>query len=118
MIDAEVVAAFNARQTVDLNNFKKFTPSQRDLAKKYGSDAEALLKNRELALFVHHFKFDLADSLITIAGHAPDDNSRRVAVANQLTGMDAFIASLKQAVLMKNRILEWESRPDSQNRID
>ena len=111
MIDEDVVAAFNSRSTVDLNNYKKFTPAQRDRAKAYGSDAETLLKNRDLALFVHHFKFDLADSLITIAGHTPDDNSRRVAVANQLSGIDAFIASLKRAVIMKNRIIEWENSP-------
>ena len=109
MIDDATVQAFNTRFTVDLNNYKKFTPAQRDQAKKYGSDAEALLKNRELALFVHHFKFDLADSLITIQGHGPDDNCRRVATANQLAGMDAFIASLKRAVMIRNRIIEWES---------
>ena len=111
MIQDDVVEAFNTRMTVDLNNYKKFTPAQRDQAKKYGSDAEALLKNRELALFVHHFKFDLADGLIMIQGHSPDDNSRRVAVANQLTAMDAFIATLKRAVMMRNRIIEWESDP-------
>jgi len=111
MIDDATVEAFNTRFTVDLNNYKKFTPAQRDQAKKYGSDAEALLKNRELALFVHHFKFDLADSLIMIPGHTADDNSRRVSVANQLTAMDAFIASLKRAVMIRNRILDWESDP-------
>ena len=111
MIQDTTIEAFNTRFTVDLNNYKKFTPAQRDQAKKYGSDAEALLKNRELALFVHHFKFDLADGLIMIQGHSPDDNSRRVAVANQLTAMDAFIATLKRAVMMRNRIVEWESDP-------
>ena len=111
MIQDTTIEAFNTRFTVDLNNYKKFTPAQRDQAKKYGSDAEALLKNRELALFVHHFKFDLADGLIMIQGHSPDDNSRRVAVANQLTAMDAFIATLKRAVMMRNRIIEWESDP-------
>ena len=115
MIDNELVDAFNQRISVDLNNYKKFTPAQRDRAKSYGSDAEALLKNRDLALFVHHFKFDLADSLITIPGHSPDDNSRRVAVANQLAGMDAFIACLRRAVIMRNKILEWESRPIESN---
>lgn len=109
MIDDSTVEAFNQRFTVDMNNYKKFSPAQRDQAKKYGSDAEALLKNRELALFVHHFRFELADSLITITGHSADDNSRRVAVANQLAGMDAFIASLKRAVIMRNRIIDWET---------
>jgi hypothetical protein len=112
MIDEDVVAAFNSRVTVDFNNFKKFTPAQRDRAKSYGSDAEALLKNRDLALFVHHFKFDLADNLVLITGHAPDDNSRRVAMANQLSGIDAFIACLRRAVIMRNRIIEWESAPE------
>lgn len=116
MIEDSTIEAFNSRLTVDLNNYKKFTPAQRDRVKKYGSDAEALLKNRELALFVHHFKFDLADSLITISGHTPDDNSRRVAVANQLAGMDAFIACLKRAVMIKNRVIEWEQTPDTTKR--
>jgi hypothetical protein len=60
---------------------------------------------------VHHFKFELADSLIMITGHTPDDNSRRVAMSNQLSGMDAFIACLQRAVIMRNRILEWEADP-------
>jgi hypothetical protein len=109
MIDADVTAAFNSRQTVDLNNFKKFTTAQRDQAIATGSEAEALLKNRNLALFVHHFKFDLADSLVMITGHTPDDNARRVAIANQLSGMDAFVAHLKRAVIMRNRILDWSA---------
>ena len=114
MIQEDVVEAFNSRWTVDLNNFKKFSPGQRDRVKKYGSDAEALLKNRELALFVHHFKFDLADSLVMIQGHSPDDNSRRVSIANQLTAMDGFITSLKRAVMLRNRVIEWEARPQDQ----
>jgi hypothetical protein len=111
MIEDATIEAFNTRLTVDFNNYKKFSPAQRDQAKKYGSDAETLLKNRELALFVHHFKFELTDTLVIIPGHAPDDNSRRVAVANQMAGIDAFIASLKRAVIMRNRILEWEAAP-------
>jgi hypothetical protein len=111
MIDDIAVDAFNSRFTVDMNNYKKFTPSKRDRVKKYGSDAEALLKNRELALFVHHFRFDLADSLVLITGHTADDNARRVAIANQLSGIDAFIANLKRAVLLRDRIIEWETRP-------
>jgi hypothetical protein len=109
MIEDSTIEAFNTRMTVDFNNYKKFTPAQRDQVKKYGSDAEALLKNRELALFVHHFKFTLSDILLTIVSHSDEANAHRVAVANQLTGIDAFIGSLKRAVLMKNRVIEWES---------
>jgi hypothetical protein len=111
MIEDSTIEAFNTRLTVDFNNYKKFTPAQRDQVKQYGSDAEALLKNRELALFVHHFKFTLSDILLTIVSHSDEANAHRVAVANQLTGIDAFIGSLKRAVVMKNRIIEWESAP-------
>ena len=38
MIQDDVVEAFNTRMTVDLNNYKKFTPAKRDQDKKYGSD--------------------------------------------------------------------------------
>mgnify|MGYP003339258704 CR=1 FL=1 len=103
MITPETIDAFNSRLTVDLNSIKKMTPSQLDAVKTYGSQAEALLKNRDLALFIHHFKFDLADQLANLNGHTPDDNSRRVAIANELRGIDQFVATLQRAVYMKNR---------------
>ena len=111
MIDDTVVEAFNTRQTTDFTNYRKLTPAQRDSAKAYGSQAEALLKNRDLALFVHHFKFSLADGLTSITGHADTDNAQRVAIANQLSGIDLFVTSLRRAVMIRNRILEWEKNP-------
>ena len=115
MIDDITIEAYNTRFTVDLSNYRKLTAAQRDQAKKYGSDAEARLKNRELALFIHHHKFDIADGLTMITGHTPDDNARRIAMSNQLSGVDAFVASLKRAVIMKNKIIEWEQRPAEMN---
>lgn len=103
MITPETIEAFNHRLTVDLNSIKKMTPAQLDAVKNYGSQAEALLKNRDLALFIHHFKFDVADTLSSITGHTADDNARRVALSNELRGIDQFVASLQRAVYMKNR---------------
>ena len=59
MISEEAVDAYNKRLTIDTSNYKKLTPSQRDAVKTYGSQAEALLKNRDLAMFIHHFKFEV-----------------------------------------------------------
>ena len=56
MIQEETVESFNTRLTVDTSDIKRLTPSQRDTIKHYGSQAEALLKNRDLAMFVHHYK--------------------------------------------------------------
>jgi hypothetical protein len=103
MIDPSTIEAFNSRLTVDLNNIKKMTPSQLDAVKHYGSQAEALLKNRDLALFIHHFKFEVADTMSSISGHTADDNARRVALSNELRGIDQFIATLQRAVYMKNK---------------
>ena len=116
MISEEAVDAYNKRLTIDTSNIKKLTPSQRDAVKSYGSQAEALLKNRDLAMFVHHFKFEVNDAMVNIRSHSEEANAERIALANQLSGSDAFINSLKSAVYKKNKIIKAEtaSQTDSQ----
>jgi hypothetical protein len=109
MIEQETIQAFNSRLNVDLNNIKKMTPSQLDAVKTYGSQAETLLKNRDLALFIHHFKFEVADTLSSISSHLPEDNARRVALSNELRGIDQFVATLQRAVYMKNRVVTQQT---------
>jgi len=104
MIEKDTVDFYNSRLTVDLSQPSKLTTSQRDQVRHYGSLAETLLMNKELAMFVHHFKFSLADELATIRSHGPDDNARRVALSNELAGIDNFVNSLKRAVYLKTRI--------------
>jgi hypothetical protein len=115
MIETETVESFNTRLTVDTTNLKRLTPGQRDQVKHYGSQAEALLKNRELAMFVHHYKFELADMLVGITGHTEADNQQRIAIAHQLTGIDQFVTSLRRAVYQRNKVVAFESQPDSPN---
>jgi len=115
MIETETVESFNTRLTVDTTNLKRLTPSQRDQVKHYGSQAEALIKNRELAMFVHHYKFELADMLTSITGHTEADNLQRIAIAHQLTGIDQFVTSLRRAVYQRNKMVTFESQPDAQN---
>jgi hypothetical protein len=110
MIETETVESFNTRLTVDTTDLKKLTPGQRDTIKHYGSQAEALLKNRDLAMFVHHYKFELADNLTAISGHTDIDNRTRIAQANYLSGIDGFVTSLKRAVYQKNKVQAWENK--------
>ena len=110
MIDAETVESFNTRLTVDTSDIKKLSAGQRDTIKHYGSQAEALLKNRDLAMFVHHYKFELADNLTGITGHTEVDNVTRIAQANYLSGIDGFVTSLKRAVYQKNKVMAWENK--------
>ena len=104
MISQETIDAYNSRLTVDLSQVNKLTTAQKDQVRHYGSLAENLLKNKDLAMFVHHFKFSIADDLANIRGPAPDDNAQRIALTNQLAGIDSFVNSLKRAVYLKNRV--------------
>lgn len=104
MINDDTVDFYNSRLTVDLSQVSKLTPAQADRVRHYGSLAEALLKNKDLAMFVHHFKFSLADELAGIRSHTEDDNARRIALSNELAGIDNFVNSLKRAVYYKNRV--------------
>jgi len=109
MLDQEVIDAFNARPKIDLNSIKKMTPSQLDKVKTWGTQAENLLANREFAMFVHQFKFEMMDALSEIRAHSEQDNTTRIAVANQLAGMESFIAMLRRAKYMKDRVVTQQN---------
>jgi len=111
MINEDTIDFFNSRLTVDVSQLSKLSVSNRDRVQHYGSQAEALLKNRDFAMFVHHFKFDAADALAAIRGHQPEDNAQRIGLSNELAGIDSFVNCLKRAVYLKTRIGNTESVP-------
>jgi len=111
MLTQDTIDAFNTRLTIDINTIKSMSATDLDRVKAHGSTAEALIKNRDLALFVHQYKFELADALASITGHTVEDNNKRVAISNQLVGLDGFIATLKRAVYMKNRVVTQQTGP-------
>ena len=111
MIDQTVLEAFNSRVQVNPNNIKEMKASQLDQIKGNGSEAESLLSNKQLALFIHITKFDLTDQLTNIVGHSQDDNNRRIAISNQLAGLTSFIDTLKRAVYYKNRVVTMQTNP-------
>ena len=118
MITTDAIEAFNSKLTVNLNTIKTMNPGPLDQVKAQGSNAEALLKNKDLALFVHQFKFELADALTSITGHTEEDNNRRVAFSNQLAGIEGFIQSLHRAVYMKNKVVTQQAEPASTQQED
>jgi hypothetical protein len=115
MIHEEAVEAYNKRLTIDTSNPRKLTPSQRDAVKHYGSLAETLMKNRDLAMFIHHFKFEVNDAMANIRTHTVDSNAERIALANQLSGIDSFINILKSAVYKKNLMIKTENADQNAN---
>jgi hypothetical protein len=104
MINDNTVEFYNSRLNVDLSSMKNLKPEQADKVRHYGTQAENLLKNKDLAMFIHHFKFEVTDQISSIRGHTADVNAERVALSNQLVGIDNFVSSLKRAAYLKNRI--------------
>lgn len=104
MINEHSIEFYNDRLTFDYTKTKDLTPSQKDKIRSYGSQAENLLKNRDLAMFIHQFKFQVTDQLASIRGHTVEDNEQRIALSNELTGIDNFVNTLKRAVYYKNKI--------------
>lgn len=111
MINENSIDAFNTRLTFDYTQVKNLTPQQKDRIRTYGSQAENLMKNRDLAMFIHHYKFEVADQLAGIRGHTPEDNALRIALSNELSGIDNFINSLKRAVYYKTKVGNSEIEP-------
>lgn len=111
MISDQAVEAYNNRITATLSNLGQLTTAQQDAIKNHGSKAEALLKNHDLVMFIHQFRFETADAIAAIQGHDTDSNARRVALAHYLTGIDAFVASVQRAVYMKNRVVSQQEGP-------
>jgi len=109
MLKPEAVEAFNARFRVDPNSLKKMTPAQLDRVRSWGSAAENLMLNRDLAQFIHEYKFDLADTLADIKGHSEEEDKKRIAIANKIAGVDDFIALLKRAAYYKNRAVSQQT---------
>jgi len=109
LINDDVIDAFNKRVNVDPNNIKKMTPSQLDRVKEVGTQAENLLRNRDFAYFIHIFKFERMEVLAEISNHTADSNAERIALGNQLAGIDEFIKSLKRAVYYKNRVVSQQT---------
>lgn len=111
MIHEDAIAAYNNRLTVNIGDLATLSTARQDAVKQHGSRAEALLKNQDLAMFIHQYKFEVTDALSSVSGHDPDANARRVALSNHLTGIDQFVASLQRAVYMKNRVVSQQEGP-------
>ena len=110
MIQDDIVEAFNNRLTANITNIKNMTPSQLDRVKTIGTSAENLLKNKDFVLFVRQFQLETGDALVDIKGHSADSNSERVALSNQLNGIDSFISLLRRQAYLKNHVVNLQNK--------
>jgi hypothetical protein len=117
MINDDVFEAYNNRLTANITNIKTMTPAQLDRVKTIGSAAENLMKNKDFILFIRQFQIESVDALTEIKTHSVDDNAQRIAVSNQLSGIDNFIGLLKRQVFLKNRVVQQQTEQQNDNQV-
>ena len=79
-------------------NVKQLTTEAGDRVIERGARAAELLDNKILDAFVNQYRYDLVAELSAIAGHGDEQNNRRIAIANSITGVDGFLQYLNIAV--------------------
>jgi hypothetical protein len=117
MINDDVVSAFNMR-LVDLHKLDKFTPEARAKVKRVGEQAEALLKDPAFAQFIYQAKFEMTDALIDISGFTPEAETKRLAIAHQVAGLQIFVDMLTRAVYYKNKAVSLEAPHNDKGEIN
>jgi hypothetical protein len=110
MIEQDVVDAYSNKMAANFSDIRKMTPAQQDRVKATGSSAENLLQNREFVLFVRQFQLETMDAITDIRGHLAEDNAHRVALTQQLVGIENFIAVLKRARQLKDRVVSLQQQ--------
>lgn len=115
MIEQDIVDAFSNKLAANINDIKKMSPAQLDRVKATGTSAENLLSNREFILFIRQFQLETMDALTEIKGYSEEYNNMRVALSNQLAGIEGFIQVLKRAQYLKNRVVTQQTNAEEPN---
>ena len=103
MLTPQQIEALNSK--ISTLNYKNFTVEEQDRAIRWGNDAEQLLDNNSFAVFITSFKLDVVDELSNISSYTDELNNKRLALSNQISGIDRFVESLKSSVALKNRLV-------------
>lgn len=103
MLTPEQIAAHNSR--VSITNVSKLTTEQQDRAISVGYDADRLLADPNLAMFINSFKFDIIDELGGLSSHTDEINNKRIGLSNQLSGVERFVEYLQRASILKDRLV-------------
>jgi hypothetical protein len=114
MLTTDQILAHNNK--INATNVAKLTKEQQDQLITTGSAAESLMANNDLAVFVTSLKFDIATELGQMTGHSEEINNKRIALANELAGLERFVDQLRYAANLKERLVTLQKGSVSPNR--
>lgn len=114
MLTTDQILAHNNK--INVANAAKLTKEQQDQLIENGRRAQSLMDNQDLAVFVATMKFDIATELGAMSGHNDEINNKRIALANQLAGIERFVDELRYAANLKERLVTLQKGSVSPNR--
>jgi hypothetical protein len=88
-----------------MNNIETMTVEERDVLVERGNQAEQLIKNVALQSFINRYKYECCEELASMTGYTPEHDTKRIAIANKLAGLEDFTQSLRGAVRMKDLVV-------------
>lgn len=90
---------------------KDKSASELDKIKQTGSLAENLLNNSELNTFINWYILTQYQEMSSINGFTEEHNSKRVAIAHRLAGVEGFVDYLNRLIKRKNDVVTLQSKP-------
>lgn len=103
MISKAAVQAFNTRLR-DTHRVEQFTPEIQARVLEHGDRARRLLADADLAQFIYEAKFGIIDDIQDTQGFDPAAETRRLALAHQLDGLQRLADTLHAAVSAGSRV--------------
>jgi len=96
------------KKSIDTNNIAKLSASEQDKIKVRGSLAENLINNVDLQTFVIDYKKTLYKELTAIQGYTNEHDAKRLAITQQIVGIEGFVDYLAKQVDNKNKVVNLQ----------
>ena len=94
----------------NVNGLKNATASELDEAESLIRYAEILLNDAMFKKFMRSVNNEIINEIMSITGHSVDDNARRVALNNQLTGINKVVDKLQGVAKTKQRLVNQRNK--------
>tara|TARA_R110000772_G_scaffold268708_1_gene397803 strand:- start:516 stop:827 length:312 start_codon:yes stop_codon:yes gene_type:complete len=93
-----------------VNGLKGATAGELDDAETLIRYAESLLGDPQFKKFVRSVNNSIINEVMNIKGHTQDDNNRRVALNNQLTGINKVVEKLQDTVKVREKLVNQRTK--------
>lgn len=91
-------------------NTNNLTATQRQKIREQGENAQRILDDANVMNFLLVTRSDIVEELTKISGFSEEHISKRLALTYNLSGLERFVDTLRNAVIDKERIVSMEAK--------